>query len=88
VDQKLGEIRRRLHDLEANEADLKVRTTQTPDIEAAVAAALAQVPRFRQVLAHGSIVEQKDLLRGFIAGIVITPSKDAASSPGTTCQHL
>ena len=38
---------------------------------------MAQVRRFRQVLAHGTIVEQKVLLRGFIAGITITPSKDA-----------
>ena len=77
VDQKLGEIRRRLHDLEAKEDDLRVRATQTPDIDAAVAAALAQVRRFRDVLSQGSIVEQKELLRGFIAGITITPSKDA-----------
>lgn len=32
--------------------------------------------RFRQVLAQGTIVEQKALLRGFIAGITITLSKD------------
>jgi len=41
-----------------------------------VEAAMAQVRRFRQVLAQGAIVEQKELLRGFIAGITITPSKD------------
>jgi hypothetical protein len=28
-------------------------------------------------LAQGTIVEQKELLRGFIAGITITPSKDS-----------
>ena len=36
----------------------------------------AQVQRFGNVLAQGSIVEQKELLRGFIGGIAITPSKD------------
>jgi site-specific DNA recombinase len=76
VDQKLGEIRRQLHDLEAKEDDLQVRVTRTPDIDGAVTAALAQVRRIRDVLAHGTIVEQKELLRGFIAGITITPSKD------------
>jgi hypothetical protein len=34
------------------------------------------VRRFRQALAKGSIVEQKELLRGFIAGITLTPSKN------------
>jgi hypothetical protein len=38
---------------------------------------LAQVRRLAEVLAHGTIVEQKELLRGFIAGITITPSKES-----------
>jgi hypothetical protein len=75
VDEKLGEIRRRLRDLEAKEEELQTRATQTPDVEAAVEAALAQVRRLKEVLAHGSIVEQKELLRGFVGGIALTPSQ-------------
>jgi len=37
---------------------------------------LDQVQRLDEVLAHGSIVEQKELLRGFIAGITLHPSED------------
>jgi hypothetical protein len=54
VDEKLGEIRRRLRDLEAKQEDLQARATRAPDIEATVEAALAQVRRFRQVLAKGA----------------------------------
>jgi site-specific DNA recombinase len=76
VDDKLSGIRSRLRDLQAKEEDLLARPARTTDIEAAVEAALAQVRRFRQVLARGTILEQKELVRGFIAGITITPSKD------------
>jgi DNA invertase Pin-like site-specific DNA recombinase len=75
IDTKLGEIRRRLRDLEAKEEELQTRATQIPDLEATVEAALAQVRRLKEVLAHGSIVEQKELLRGFVGGIVLTPSQ-------------
>jgi len=74
VDDKLAAIRTRLRDLQAKEDDLLARPAGTRDIEAVVEAALAQVRWFRHVLTQGSIVEQKELLRGFIAGITITPS--------------
>jgi DNA invertase Pin-like site-specific DNA recombinase len=76
VDQKLAEIRRKLRDLEAQEKNLTSRSAQTPNIRAAVEAALAQVRRFREVMAKGTILEQKELLRGFIAGIALKPTKD------------
>ncbi len=76
VDEKLGAIRRRLRELEARQEDLQVRVAQTPNVEAVVEAALAQVGRFAKILAHGSIVEQKELLRGFIAGITLNPSQN------------
>lgn len=76
MDEKLDQIRRRLRDLHAQVDDLCARATRTPDIEAAVDVALDQLGSIRQVLAQGSIIEQKALLRGFIAGITLTPSQD------------
>ena len=76
MDEKLIEIRSRLRDLQPKEEELRSRTTQTPNLDAAVEAALAQVRRFRHVMAQGSILEQKELLRGSVAEIRLTPSKD------------
>ncbi len=46
------------------------------DVETATNQALAQIHRFREVLAHGSIIDQKEFLRGMIAEIVLYPSKN------------
>ena len=44
-------------------------------MKAAVAAALAQIRKLQEVLAHGAIVKQKDFLRGLVAGITLYPSR-------------
>ena len=76
MDDKLATIRSRLRELQAKEEGILSLPSGTQNIEATVEAALAQVRRFAKFLAQGSIVEQKELMRGFIAGITIAPSKD------------
>jgi hypothetical protein len=56
-------------------SELQARAGKTLDVRAAVAAALAPIRRLQKVLAHGTIVEQKDFLLRLVAGITIYPSR-------------
>ncbi len=76
VDEKLVGIKRRLRELEARQKELETVAEGPLDLETATAQALAQVERFREALAHGSITEQKEFLRGMIAEIILYPSQD------------
>ena len=88
VDEKLGAIRRRLQELKGREEELQAQTGKAVDEKVVVEAALAHVGRFRDILAHGSIVEQKDLIRHFIAGITIAPSMAAGVITWYNLHHL
>ncbi len=74
VDERLGKIRVRKHDLEARLSDLERVEYEPVDLEAATTDALAYVGRFREVLEEGSLEQRKEFLRGFVAEIAIDPN--------------
>ena len=76
MDEKLVAIKQRMRELEGREEELQAHAGTTVNVEAAVTAALAQIQRLHEVLTHGSMVEQKKLVGGFIAGITLYPGED------------
>lgn len=76
VDEKLVGIRGRMRELEAQREDLTAMNAGQLTVEAVTAQALAQIERFRQALAHGSMVQQKEFLRGLVAGITLYPGEN------------
>jgi DNA invertase Pin-like site-specific DNA recombinase/phage host-nuclease inhibitor protein Gam len=75
VDERLTAIRLRTRELEAKQYELEAVAEGPLDLEAATTQALAQIERFREVLDQGTIIQQKEFLRGMIAGITIHPGK-------------
>ncbi len=76
VDEKLIGIRSHMRDLEAEQQELESVADGPLGVEAATAQALAHVARLREVLEQGSIVQQKEFLKGMIADITLYPSKN------------
>ncbi len=76
VDEKLVGIRSRLRELEARREDLTAMNAGRLTVEAVTAQALAQIERFRQALRHGSMAQQKELLRGLVASITLYPGEN------------
>ena len=76
VDEKLIGIRSHMRDLEAQQQELESVADGPLDAEAATTQALAHVARLREVLEQGSIVQQKEFLKGMIADITLYPSKN------------
>ncbi len=73
VDERLGKIRPRKHELEARLADLARVDYQPVDLEAATSEALGYLGRFREVLEEGTLEQRKEFLRGFVHEISIDP---------------
>lgn len=75
IDEKLVEIKRRRRELDDRVETLAQAAERNLDLEAATNAALAYLGRFREVLDHGSFLEQKEFLGAFVDGITLHPFK-------------
>lgn len=83
IDERLVEVRGERRELEARQEALMAAVGRRVDVDVAVDEAMAYLGRFRDVLAHGSFLEQKEFLRCFVAGIDLDP----AAKRGTLHMH-
>jgi len=75
IDERLVELKKRRRELEARRETQVHQAQQKVDVEAATRAVLAYLTRFREVLGHGTSLEQKEFLSAFVEGISLHPQE-------------
>ena len=75
IDERLIKLKKRRRELEARRETQVRLAQQKVDVEAATRAALAYMTRFREVLGHGTLLEQKEFLSAIVEGISLHPQE-------------
>ena len=73
IDERLVGLKNRRRELEARREMIARNAERKVDLEAATHAALAYLKHFKEVLGHGTFLEQKDLLSALVEGITLNP---------------
>ncbi|MGH9868612.1 MAG: recombinase family protein [Candidatus Polarisedimenticolia bacterium] len=79
IDERLVQLKNRRRQLEDRREELSLRAERKVDLEAATNAALAYLTRFREVLATGTFLEQKEFLSAFVERITLHPVKKSGT---------
>ena len=83
IDDRLIVIKGQRRELEARQEALRAATRRAVDVDEAVDEAMGYLGRFRDVLAQGTFLEQKEFLRCFVVGVDLDP----AAKQGTLHMH-
>jgi len=74
IDDRLIVLKGQRRELEARHEALRAATRRPVDVDRAVDEAMGYLGKFRDVLARGSFLEQKEFLRAFVVSIDLDPA--------------